>query len=336
MKATHSRGSLLRHEIEADFHEPIFIPHHSRCCWCGPQDHHCRLETFEVIESHRFQLVMLILLCIDVLIVILEIGVQYRLIAPAPGLDITSLAIPPDMVCADPTEVKHRWGIPKKEGAKYFRTYNEDGTLQDCCQLFHKKYEHSDIWSIGYTGNVTENINACMTLTKWTDPNNSTFGTGSSTSSTSTRRMLLSSSSSSTTSSTSSSSSVSSSSSSSSSSDGGHHRPRCYGYPGHQYSPPPGHTTAETILHWTSNTILFVFLIELVLLVYAMGPKQFFCSCQVAIHVSSPSPFFLLPSPFPSLSTLQHSPVFYFTFLPVFNTSQHMHTTITFFRRMIL
>ena len=50
VKATHSRGSLLRHEIEADFHEPIFIPHHSRCCWCGPQDHHCRLETFEVIE----------------------------------------------------------------------------------------------------------------------------------------------------------------------------------------------------------------------------------------------------------------------------------------------
>ena len=324
----HSRGSLLKQEIEHEFEEPIFISNRSKCCWCGPSNHHCRLETFEILESHRFQMIMLILLCIDVLIVVLEIGVQVRLIEPAPGLDITSLAIPAESVCAVPNEVKHKFGFPEKEGIKYFRTYNEDGTLEDCCTLLHTKYSVIDIWNNGHVGPVAENVDACMILTKGSFYNRSVAyqynsANVSATNGNSHRRMLLSSASSSSTS-ASTSSTTSSTSSSTSSSSHAPPGPRCYKYPGHrkfnlfldpittaikhvltfhsliqsssisssslsssysaEYAPPPGHTTIESTLHWSSNSILFVFLIELILIMYSMGCKQFFCSCNVAVY----------------------------------------------------
>ena len=234
----HSRGSLLKQEIEHEFEEPIFISNRSKCCWCGPSNHHCRLETFEILESHRFQMIMLILLCIDVLIVVLEIGVQVRLIEPAPGLDITSLAIPAESVCAVPNEVKHKFGFPEKEGIKYFRTYNEDGTLEDCCTLLHTKYSVIDIWNNGHVGPVAENVDACMILTKGSFYNRSVAyqynsANVSATNGNSHRRMLLSSASSSSTS-ASTSSTTSSTSSSTSSSSHAPPGPRCYKYPGHR------------------------------------------------------------------------------------------------------
>ena len=240
----HSRDSLLKQEIEHEFEEPIFISNRSKCCWCGPSNHHCRLETFEILESHRFQMIMLILLCIDVLIVVLEIGVQVRLIEPAPGLDITSLAIPAESVCAVPSEVKHKFGFPEKEGIKYFRTYNEDGTLEDCCTLLHTKYSVIDIWNNGHVGPVAENVDACMILTKGSFYNRSVAyqynsANVSATNGNSHRRMLLSSASSSSTS-ASTSSTTSSTSSSTSSSSHAPPGPRCYKYPGHRkfYSVP--------------------------------------------------------------------------------------------------
>ena len=277
-----SRGSRVKKEIETQLRAPIFIPHHSKCCiWCGRNNHHCRLETFELIESHRFQAFMLFLLVVDVTCVTFELLVQSRILPPGPDLDSASLAIPKESVCGDVTEVMYRYGKPKD--------YTDHGTVEDCCQLFHKKYPVTDIWGNGNVGDVSKNVEACIANTKWTGPDNSstTYVTifpgsasmissaGSSNSNSNSgdsssnhhRRMLL--------------------SASSSSAGSGHHGggPRCFKQPGHQYRPPPGHTTVETALHWTSNLILLIFLVELLTIMYTMGVFQFFCSCRTKINI---------------------------------------------------
>ena len=37
-------------------------------------------------------------------------------------------------------------------------------------------------------------------------------------------------------------------------------------------------------MHWVSNAILFVFLLELLVILYAMRPAQFFCACRYTVR----------------------------------------------------
>ena len=246
--------------------DPIFIQSTSKLCGrCGPRDRHCRLELFEFVEARWFQYIMLALLVVDVLVVGLEICVTYRLIKPAPDLDQQSLGIPRDMVCAG-IEVEYRYGYPIKE--------SDPGTLEDCCHDFAREYPVTDMWDTGVFGDDPGGVNvaACMLHTNWTGADGprrasrqscSTAGQGCCTQ---------------------------------------HHRPavptecsrglvaglvvgslgprssapRCYeSRP--KYCPPLGHYPIQDIMHWVSNAILFVFLLELLL--PRDGPAQFFCAC---------------------------------------------------------
>ena len=85
-RSTLQHSSLATRQIEV---EPIHVPRHSTCC--GVHDHHCRIEAFEIVESRRFQMLMLFLLCIDVVVVGIEIMVQYRILTPeGPNGDLDS------------------------------------------------------------------------------------------------------------------------------------------------------------------------------------------------------------------------------------------------------
>lgn len=282
-KQNHHHG---HHHGHHHHKEPIFVPHSSRlCCYFGPRDKRCRLCLFEFVEARWFQYLMLALLVVDVIVVGLEIAVTYRIIKPEHDLDQQSLGIPKEMVCASPLEVEYKYGWPVGE--------SDPGTLEDCCHDFADEYPFTDIWETGVVGDDAEGVNvaACMLGTNWTGlagpPKGMKSGlvdvAGDSTANEpeghhrylssiirssrsrgigSQRRMLL----------------------SSTSSGHGPPPPRCFDYPNHKYRPPPVHLPLQDLMHWISNIILFVFLLELFVILYAMRAKQFCCACKYTVH----------------------------------------------------
>ena len=284
-KARRRRGSMQRKHIEqnAEQKAEIHIHHDSQLfCCCGPHDHHFRHVVHEAMEHKCVQTFLLVLLCIDVVVVALEIAVKYRIVQAGPDLHASSLYLPKEYVCASPSEVEYKWGYPISE--------YEPGTLQDCCIDFNLKYPVTDIWGTGKAGNNTINVFTCMNRTLWTDPrgmNDSHVDDDSSAHRRlynvghekealmmrelrkhSSRRMLL--------------------SSSGSASGVGHQYEekleRCYDYPNHKYKPALAHLPFETTCHWISTIILLVFLVELLCLMYAMRVRQFFCACSWSVH----------------------------------------------------
>ena len=297
------RGSLQRKHIEhnAEQKAEIHIHHDSQLfCCCGPHDHHARHVVHEAMEHRWVQMFLLALLCIDVVVVALEIALKYRIILAGPDLHASSLYLPKEYVCASPSEVEYKWGYPILDV--------EPGTLEDCCIDFNLKYPVTDIWGTGKIGNNTLNVLTCMNRTLWTDPRGMNESHVDDESSAhrrlykvgheketmrmrelrkhSSRRMLLSSSGS------------ASGSVSGSVSGSGHHYEeqleRCYDYPNHKYKPTMAHLPFETACHWISTIILLVFLVELLCLMYAMRVTQFFCACAWSVHeVSGLVVFFL-------------------------------------------
>jgi hypothetical protein len=296
----HTQEQEHEHEHEHDHeHEHIFVSKDSLVCGrCGSNDSRCRTCTFDVVENWEKKCcrggpfewtlsiprLLMFLLLIDLAFVAVEIALLYRWIPPAPDLGSSSLYQPREYICAYNSKA---------------RTLDGDhDSVRECCSSFVSKYPVTDIWGTGFVGNDAKGINikSCMERTLWDNQTATSSSSSSFSASTSTstahhrqRRLLLAwldypndhnlivdyttphqrqrqrflSS--------------------------AHHydvqKSRCYEASG-KYMLTHEHLPVEVFFHWASTSILIIFLIELLSILYAMRVKQFFCGCRrpVAVH----------------------------------------------------
>ena len=309
-KLEHSQEHNQEHnqehtEHEEHHHEHIFIRNNSRLCnkcGCGPNDAKCRNKVFHFVDlwemtcckgtnvawTFSIQRLLMLLLILDLVFVGIEIALFARFIPPSEDLSSSSLYQPKEYICASPV-------------SKAKTLLGPTDSVEHCCTLFVEKYSATDIWNTGIKGNDDKhiNVNACLAQTLW---DNTTLTASSSTSSSSTsssshrqRRMLLwhqeqhhrllqqdlhlvdvf---------------SAAPPPPQSRELSGGHYDTqleRCY-EAGGKYILKYKHTFVEVFFHWASTAILLIFFIELILVIYAMRCKQFFCACRRPIAVHDP------------------------------------------------